>query len=102
MVMRPNLKALSSFTPISFEGAVYRVVFEGFKDKVLSTEGNRFYPGRYHLLGEMGILYASLTEEIAIKEIERHAPRNILQERLIVAKINVRLHKILDLTQTST
>lgn len=99
--MRPNLAALSSFTPVSFEGAVYRVVFERFKDKVLSTEGNRFYPGRYHPLGETGILYVSLTEETAIKEIERYASRNMLQERLIAAKINVRLHKILDLTQTS-
>lgn len=99
--MRPNLAALSLLTPVSFEGVVYRVVFERFKDKVLSTEGNRFYPGRYHPLGETGILYASLTQETAIKEIERHASHNMLQERLITAKINVRLHKILDLTKTS-
>ena len=102
MALRLNLTALSSLTTVSFERSVYRAVVERFKDKVLSTEGNRFFPGRYHLSGEGGILYTSLTKEIAIKEIERHAFRAMLQERLVIAKINIRLDKVLDLTQTST
>jgi len=102
MSLRHNLTALSSLTTVSVERSVYRMVFERFKDKVLSTEGNRFYTGRYHMSGECGIIYTSLTEETAIKEIERHAPRAMLQERLVIAKINVRLDKVLDLTQSST
>lgn len=78
------------------------MVFERFKDKALSTEGNRFYTGRYHMSGECGILYTALTEEAAKKEIERHAPRDMLQEKLVMAKINIRLDKVLDLTQSST
>src|SRR4030067_2806071 len=102
MAFKLKLTALSSLTTVSFERSVYRVVVERFKDKVLSTEGNRFFPGRYHLSGEGGILYTSLTKEITIKEIERHASRAMLQERLVIAKINIRLDKVFDLTQAST
>src|SRR3989337_3555080 len=102
MSLRHNLTALSSLTTVSVERSVYRMVFERFKDKVLSTEGNRFYTGRYHMSGEGGILYTSLTKEIALKEIERHATRTMLQVKLVMAEINIRLDKVLDLTQAST
>ena len=102
MALRLNLTALSSLTAVSFERSVYRAVVERFKDKVLSTEGNRFFPGRYHLSGEGGILYTSLTKEIALKEIERHANRTMLQGKLVMAEINIMLDKVLDLTQEST
>ena len=102
MAFKLKLTALSSLTTVSFERSVYRVVVERFKDKVLSTEGNRFFPGRYHLSGEGGILYTSLTKEIAIKEIERHVSRAMLQGRLAIATINITLDKVLDLTQAST
>src|SRR3989304_3907054 len=102
MALKLNFTALSSLTTVSFERSVYRAVVERFKDKVLSTEGNRFFPGRYHLSGEGGILYTSLTKEIAIKEMERHASRAMLQGKWVMAKMNVRLDKVLDLTQAST
>src|SRR3990170_7090172 len=102
MAFKLNLTVLSSLTTVSFERSVYRAVVERFKDKVLSTEGNRFFPGRYHLAGEGGILYTSLTKEIALKEIERHATRTMLQVKLVMAEINIRLDKVLDLTQAST
>src|SRR3989304_7567149 len=102
MAFKLNLTALSSLTTASFESSVYRVVVERLKDKVISTEGNRFFPGRYHLSGEGGILYTSLTKEIALKEIERHATRSMLQGKLVMTEINVRLDKVLDLTQAST
>src|SRR4030067_3410217 len=102
MAFKLKLTALSSLTTVSFERSVYRVVVERFKDKVLSTEGNRFFPGRYHLSGEGGILYTSLTKEIAIKEIERHVSRAMLQGRLAIATINITLDKVLDRTQAST
>lgn len=101
MAARLNLAALSSLTPLPFEKSVYRVVFQSLRGKILSTEGNRYYPGRYHLVGETGVLYSSLKEEIAIKEIERHAPRNMWEEKLVVGEINIRLYKVLDLTQAS-
>lgn len=102
MVLRLNLTTLSSLKAVSFERSVYRAVVERFKDKVLSTEGNRFFHGRYHLSGEGGILYTSLTKDVAIKEIERHASRSMLQGGMVIAEINIRLDKVLDLTQTST
>ncbi len=102
MAFKLNLTTLSSLTTVSFERSVYRAVVERFKDKALSTEGNRFFPGRYHLPGEGGILYTSLTKEIALKEIERHAARTMLQGKLVMAEINIRLDKVLDLTQAST
>ncbi len=102
MSLRSNLTALSSLPTVSVERSVYRAVLERFKDNVISTEGNRFYTGRYHLSGEGGILYTSLSKETATKEIERHAPHAMLQDRLVIAKINIRLDKVLDLTQSST
>lgn len=101
MAAKPNLAALSSLKSTALEETVYRVIPEKLKDKLLSTEGNRFFPGRYHLAGETGILYSSLKEEVAILEIERRASRHILQGRLAVGKIRIRLRQVLDLTQTS-
>ena len=72
---------------------------ENLRDKILSTEGNRFYPGRYHLVGETGILYTSLEKDVAVRELERHASRNVLRQGLVVGKVRIRLKKVLDLTQ---
>lgn len=100
MATRPTLTAIFQLAPSSFEGAVYRVVLESLCDKILSTEGNRLYPGRYHLAGETGIFYTALTETVAIQEITRHADRNVLRHGLLAGKIRIRLHKVLNLTQT--
>ncbi|MDD5435366.1 MAG: RES family NAD+ phosphorylase [Nitrospira sp.] len=102
MESRLNLTILSSIKAISCERTVYRAVVESFRDKVLSTEGNRYFPGRYHLSGEGGVLYTSLTKEVAVKEIERHALRALLQGSLVIAEVSIRLDKVLDLTQTAT
>lgn len=100
--MKLNLKALSSLSTVAVEMPVYRAVFEKFRDMILSTEGNRFYSGRYHLTGEGGILYTSLSKDTAVKEIERHASGAMFLEKLVIAKINIRLDKVLDLTEPST
>jgi RES domain-containing protein len=98
-----NLKKAISSLPITrFDGVVYRVVIERLREKILSTEGNRFYPGRYHVIGETGVLYTSLDEELAVRELSRHADRHALKEKLVAGKIYVRLHNVLDLTQAST
>ena len=98
---RPNLAAIPSLASAVFSASVYRVVPEALRDKILSTEGNRYYPGRYHIAGETGILYASLERDIAIRELGRHAARNNLQGGLAAGKIKVKLQKVLDLTQAS-
>lgn len=101
MSARPNLSAISSLSSVSFADSVYRVVPEALRDKILSTEGNRYYPGRYHIAGETGILYASLERDLAIRELGRHAARANLQGGLAAGKIKVKLQKVLDLTQTA-
>lgn len=78
---------------------MFRVVPEALRDKILSTEGNRYYPGRYHLAGEAGILYTSLERDVAVQELDRHASRSNLQGGLAAGKIKVRLQKVLDLTE---
>lgn len=98
---RPNLAAIPSLRPASFSDSVYRVVFEALREKILSTEGNRHFPGRYHIVGETGILYASMERDVAIRELGRHASRAHLQGALAAGKINVRLQKVLDLTQAA-
>lgn len=98
---RPNLAAILSLASSSFSDPVYRVVPEALRDKILSTEGNRYYSGRYHIAGEAGILYTSLERETAIGELGRHASRADLQGSLAAGKIKVRLQKVLDLTQAS-
>lgn len=98
---RPDLAAISSFGSSSFSDSVYRVVPEAVRDKILSTEGNRYYPGRYHIAGETGILYTSLERNLAIRELGRHAARGNLEGGLAAAKIKVKLQKVLDLTQAT-
>lgn len=95
---RPDLSAIAAIAPIAFSDSVYRVVPSSLRDKILSTEGNRYYPGRYHLGGETGILYTSLEPDLAIMELGRHAARANLQGGLAVGSIKVRLQKVLDLT----
>jgi RES domain-containing protein len=96
---RPNLAAIPSLGSISFSDSVYRVVPEALRDKILSTEGNRYYSGRYHIAGETGILYTSLERDLAVRELGRHAARANLQGGLAAGKIKVKLQKVLDLTQ---
>lgn len=98
---RPNLAAISSLPFASLSASVYRVVPEALRDKILSTEGNRYYPGRYHIAGETGILYTSLKEEVAARELDRHAARGDLQGDLVAGRIRVKLQKVLDLTQAA-
>lgn len=95
---RPDLTAISSLAFSSFSGIVFRVVPETLREKVVSTEGNRYYPGRYHVAGETGLLYTSLSEEVATRELERHARRVDLKGGLATGVIKVRLQKVLDLT----
>ncbi len=99
MLSRPNLAAILSLPPIAFSKSVYRVVPEVSRNKILSTEGNRYYPGRYHIAGETGILYTSIEPEVAIRELGRHASRANLQGELVAGKIKVKLQKVLNLTQ---
>lgn len=98
---RPNLAAIAALGSISFSDSVYRVVPGALRDKILSTEGNRYYPGRYHIAGETGILYTSLERGLALRELGRHAARANLQGGLAAGKIKVKLQKVLDLTQAA-
>lgn len=97
----PNLAAIPALGSTCFSDSVYRVVPEALRGKILSTEGNRYYPGRYHIAGETGILYTSLERALAIRELGRHASRRDLQRGLAVGKIKVKLRKVLDLTQAA-
>lgn len=95
---RPDLAAIASITPASFSEAVFRVVPEALRERILSTEGNRYYPGRHHVAGETGILYTSLREEVAVREFGRHAARANLRGSPAAGRIKARLRKVLDLT----
>lgn len=94
---RPRLAAIPSLASTSFSAAVFRVVPEALREKILSTEGNRYYCGRYHIAGETGILYTSLDEAVAVRELGRHASRGNLKGGLAAGRIKVRLQKVLDL-----
>lgn len=98
---RPNLAAIVPHESVAFSGSVYRVVPGGLRDKILSTEGNRYYPGRYHIAGETGILYTSLERDLAIRELGRHAARANLQGGFAAGRIRVKLQKVLDMTQAA-
>lgn len=98
---RPDLSAIAALGGTAFSGSVYRVVPGALRDKILSTEGNRYYPGRYHIAGETGILYTSLERDLAIRELGRHAARAELQGGLAAGKIKIKLQKVLDLTQAA-
>ncbi len=98
---RPDLAAIAAIAPIVFSDSVYRVVPAALRGKILSTEGNRYSPGRYHLAGETGILYTSLERDLAIRELGWHAARANLQGGLAAGKIKVKLQEVLDLTQAA-
>lgn len=98
---RPDLSAIAALGGTAFSGSVCRVVPGALRDKILSTEGNRYYPGRYHIAGETGILYTSLERDLAIRELGRHAARASLQAGLAAGRLRVKLQKVLDLTQAA-
>ncbi len=98
---RPDLELIPTLSSISFSDSVYRVVPGALRDKILSTEGNRYYPGRYHIAGETGILYTSLERDLGVRELGRHASRANLQGGLAAGKIKIKLQKVLDLTQAA-
>ena len=93
-----NLNQLSSLPLHPFDGPAYRVVLKRRQHNIISTEGNRFFPGRYHLLNETGVLYTSLNEETAIQEVKRHMPLPEWQEELVSGEIRLHLSRVLDLT----
>lgn len=99
---RPDLGRIAAVPGRPFKGTVLRVVPESLHDKILSTEGNALYAGRYHLKGETGILYTSIGKDLALKEIGRHAARNPLATGLAIGRIRVGLQKALDLTDPNT
>ena len=99
MPERADLSALSNVAPIAFEGQVWRVALHRHQDKILSTEGNRYFDGRYHRAGETGILYTSCEARTAGDEVARHAPVELLADGLAAGTIKVVLTKVLDLTQ---
>lgn len=99
---RPNLGGISAVAVKPFKGTVHRVVPDAFRDKVLSTEGNRYFAGRYNLVGETGILYTSIGKDLALREIGRHAARTPLAGGLAVGRFVVSLRKVLDLTDPKT
>jgi len=98
MPTRPSLAAIPSLEPVVFSGPVYRVVPEALGDRILSTEGNRYYPGRWHAAGESGVLYTSLEAGVALRELGRHASRDRIEGGLVTGTIEIRLQKVLDLT----
>lgn len=100
-VFIPDLNLLPSLPVHVFEGTVYRVVLKKRQNNILSTEGNRFFPGRYHLINETGILYTSLNEGTAIREVKRHMPVEGWDEELVSGTVHLKLNKVLDLTDGS-
>ncbi len=97
----PKLAALAGLSPRTYSGSVFRVVPAALREQVLSTEGNRYYPGRWHLTGETGVLYTSENLQVALLELGRHAARLDLQGALTFARIRIELRRVLDLTQSS-
>ncbi len=53
------------------------------------------------MAGETGILYTSLKQDVAMEEVQRHAPADILQDPLVCGEIRIHLNRVLDLTRTS-
>lgn len=99
MSRRPRLEAIGSLPTAPFETIAYRVVPAKHKERLVSTEGNRYFPGRYHLAGETGVLYTSLKEAAALSEIRRHSATLPLSEGLVIGKIRIRLTRVADLTR---
>ncbi len=101
MAVHPRLMALGSLASAPFAGTVYRAVREELREHLLSTEGNRFFPGRYHLVGGTGVLYTSLKPTLARAELGRHADPEMLKEAVVVGAVKVRLQRVVDLTRPS-
>ena len=99
MSRRPRLEAIGTLPTAAIETIAYRVVPAKHKDRIVSTEGNRYFPGRYHLAGETGVLYTSLKDAVALAEVRRHTASLPLSEGLVLGKIRIRLTKVADLTK---
>jgi len=87
-------KRFLGIKPILLNVSCYRIVSQ--KYDALNTNGSLLYPGRYNS-GEFFVLYTSDSREVCVAELARKAG---IKTKLIckIAKLNVRLKKVLDLT----
>jgi RES domain-containing protein len=75
----------------------YRIVPRRLQDRILDAEGRRLYGGRYNPKGEFAALYCGETPAIGAAEV-RKATRGWALGLLVLATIEVQLHRVLDLT----
>lgn len=82
-------------------GTFFRALLAAFATKPLSIEGSLRHGGRYNPLGAFGALYCGESPAVCATEIrKRAAGQPVSPYRL--ARIRVKLHRILDLTDPAT
>ncbi|MBI4759311.1 MAG: RES family NAD+ phosphorylase, partial [Chloroflexi bacterium] len=98
---KPEQKTLS-VTMVPVQGQFSRLVSATHREHVLSTEGSLQYGGRYNPPGEFGAIYLGESEAVCQAEMERAAHHRGALRPMVLARVQVRLHKVADLRDAGT
>jgi RES domain-containing protein len=97
----PDLRAFFHSAPVGeFAGTVYRICPAQYGGNVVSMRGSLLHGARYNIRGYFGALYTSLSPETARREIARYFTVPPIGG-FVEASIELRLHRVLDLTNRS-
>lgn len=91
-----------SITMVSVQGQFSRLVSATHRERVLSLEGSLQYGGRYNPPGEFGAIYLGESEAVCQAEMERAAHHRGALRSMVLARVEVRLHKVADLRDAGT
>lgn len=93
-----STKTFRNLISSPIEGYFFRIVNKKYENEILSIQGSLEYGGRYNPKNEFGILYLGQTEEVCKAEKERAIKDLHFLKPQLIAKINLKLEKVLDLT----
>jgi RES domain-containing protein len=94
----PDLTALFRSAPVTaFSGTVYRICPAGYRGNLLSMRGSFLHGARYNIRAYFGVLYTSISKEIAHREMARYFTVPPIGG-FVEAAVRLRLSRVLDLT----
>jgi RES domain-containing protein len=97
----PDAEKLSGLPGLSVCRTFYRAYLGAFAVEPLSVEGSLRHGGRYNPLGAFGAIYCGENPAVCAAEIRRRAQRHPVP-RYRLARIQIDLHRVLDLTDPAT
>lgn len=101
MTSPPDGEKLSALPGRSVRGTFYRALLAAFALEPLSVEGSLRHGGRYNPMGAFGAIYCGENPAVCAAEIRKRAEHHPVPRHRL-ARIQLGLHRVLDLTDPAT